>query len=632
MYDYKYRINDRGDKMVERVGKRFISLIIVCVMIFTIGPVIKVNADESPSVSYCSHIQKLGWQPFVSNGTISGTTGKDFRLEALKIKVSGDNLGVKYSTHVQKLGWQEYKSDGEISGTEGQGLRVEAVKVELTGKHASNYSIYYRLYVQNSGWLDWAKNGEISGTSGFANRLEAIEVKIIKNGQALPGNTENTYISKPKLVYRSHVQKIGWQEWANEKEASGTIGKALRLEAIEAKVSETDNLGIKYSAHIQKIGWQPFESNGNISGTTGQGLRLEAVKFELTGSNADNYDIYYRAHVQSKGWLSWVKNGEVSGITGKSLRLEAMEVKIELKNKVSGTAIKVLGSKLTDKNGNIIRLKGISTHGINWYPQYVNKEEFKSLRDNMGINLIRLAMYTSEYNGYCTGGDKDNLKKIIDNGVNYATELGMYVIIDWHILSDNNPNTNKQEAINFFNEIANKYKNHTNVLYEICNEPSGGTSWSSIKSYAEDVINVIRKYDSNAVIIVGTPTWSQDVDIAANNPIKNYSNIMYSFHFYAATHKKYYRDKVKAALDKNLPVFVSEFSICDASGNGDIDYNEAASWSSFIKDNDLSCAMWNLSNKNETSSIINSNCNKVNGWTDSDLSNAGKWLKAFYNE
>ena len=250
----------------------------------------------------------------------------------------------------------------------------------------------------------------------------------------------------------------------------------------------------------------------------------------------------------------------------------------------------------------------------------------------MGVNLIRLAMYTSEYNGYCNGADKESLKSIIDNGVKYATELGMYVIIDWHILSDYDPNINKQEAIKFFAEMANKYKNHTNVLYEICNEPNGGVNWSSIKSYAEDVLKTIRKYDGNSVIIVGTPTWSQDVDIVADNPITEYSNVMYSFHFYAGTHKQYYRDKVKKALNKNLPVFISEFSICDSSGNGDIDYDEASKWALFIKENNLSSVMWNLSNKDETSSILNSNCNKVNRWVDSDLSNTGKWLKSFYNE
>ncbi|MFQ7553370.1 MAG: glycoside hydrolase family 5 protein [Blautia marasmi] len=127
---------------------------------------------------------------------------------------------------------------------------------------------------------------------------------------------------------------------------------------------------------------------------------------------------------------------------------------------------------------------------------------------------MRLAMYTAEYNGYCTG-DASNRRKLeacIDNGVKYATNAGMYVIIDWHILSDGNPQQNQKEALKFFKKMAKKYKNNTNVIYEICNEPNGGTSWSTIKKYAEKIIKGIRTYDKKAVILVGTPNWSQDVD------------------------------------------------------------------------------------------------------------------------
>ena len=115
--------------------------------------------------------------------------------------------------------------------------------------------------------------------------------------------------------------------------------------------------------------------------------------------------------------------------------------------------LKVTGSKLTDAAGNVVQLRGISTHGIAWFPDYINAECFKELHNNFGINVIRLAMYTAEYNGYCTGGDKNYLKNLIDKGVRYATDNGMYVIIDWHILSDGNPNTYIGEAKQFFNGI-----------------------------------------------------------------------------------------------------------------------------------------------------------------------------------
>lgn len=285
------------------------------------------------------------------------------------------------------------------------------------------------------------------------------------------------------------------------------------------------------------------------------------------------------------------------------------------------------GTDIVDKNGEKYQLKGVSTHGIAWFPQYVNKEAFQSVRDDMGANLIRIAMYSGENNGYCTGGDKAKLKGLVETGVEAATELGMYVIIDWHVLGDLNPQTYKEEAKEFFREMSGTYKNYDNVIYEICNEPNGGTTWADVKSYAEEVIPIIRENDKDALIIVGTPNWSQDVDIAAQDPVEGYDNIMYAVHFYAATHTDNIRNKVTTALSKGLPIFVSEFSICDASGNGGIDYDQAEKWFDLINDKNLSYAAWSLCNKDETSALIKSSCSKTSGWTDDDLSETGIWLK-----
>lgn len=279
------------------------------------------------------------------------------------------------------------------------------------------------------------------------------------------------------------------------------------------------------------------------------------------------------------------------------------------------------GTKLVDASGNTVQLKGVSTHGIAWFPEYVNKKAFKTLRDKMGANLIRLAMYSDKDAGYSR-----SLYKKVNQGVRYATELGMYVIIDWHILSDGNPKTNQKEATYFFKKMAKKYKNYNNVIYEICNEPNGNVTWSGdIKPYAVKMIKKIRKFDKDAVIIVGTPTWSQDVDEAAKDPIKGQKNIMYTLHFYAATHKQSLRDKAQVAIDAGLPLFVTEFSICEASGNGTVDTKEGNRWISFLDKNKISYAIWNLSNKDEASSIIKPSCTKTSGWKTSDYSKTGKW-------
>lgn len=294
--------------------------------------------------------------------------------------------------------------------------------------------------------------------------------------------------------------------------------------------------------------------------------------------------------------------------------------------------LSVKGTKLVDSSGKTFQIKGVSTHGLSWYPEYVSKAAFKDLRDKWGVNTVRLAMYTTEYNGYCVAGTQNQktLKSRIDTGVKAATDLGMYVIIDWHTLSDGNPNTYKNQSIAFFREMAKKYKGNPNVIYEICNEPNGGTSWNQVKSYAQSVIKEIRKIDKNAVILVGTPTWSQDVDIAAKSPIKGYKNIMYTLHFYANTHRDFYRSKAEAAIKAGLPLLVSEFGISDASGSGGVNESEGTRWITFLNKHGIGYVAWNFSNKNESCALINSGCSKKSGWTASDLSQSGKWLVRTY--
>lgn len=290
--------------------------------------------------------------------------------------------------------------------------------------------------------------------------------------------------------------------------------------------------------------------------------------------------------------------------------------------------LKLKGTDIVDKNGKKYQLKGPSTHGIAWFPDYVNKDAFETVR-GWGANMVRIAMYSGENSGYCTGGNQTELKSLVSKGVEACTELGMYVIIDWHVLGDQNPLVHKDEAIRFFNEMSAKYADNVNVIYEICNEPNGGTSWSDIKTYADQVIPVIRKNSPNALIIVGTPTWSQDVDQVIGNTVADNKNVLYAVHFYAATHGDNIRNKVKDALANGIPVFISEFSICDASGNGGIDTNSADIWASLINDNNLSYAQWSLCNKAETSALISSGCSKTSGWDTGDLSETGKWFRSF---
>ena len=310
-------------------------------------------------------------------------------------------------------------------------------------------------------------------------------------------------------------------------------------------------------------------------------------------------------------------------------------------------ALHVEGTRLMDAHGQPMQLRGVSTLGLAWYPQFVNREAFQTLRDDWGANAVRLAMYTQEQGGYLTDGDPRRLEELIHTGVRLCTQLGMYAIIDWHILSDNDPMTHVDEAVDFFRRMSARYGRRVrespptpsgsdrplhyieseNVVFEICNEPNGrDVDWARVREYATRVVPVIRENAPNALILCGTPTWSQDVDQVAQAPLDD-KNLMYSLHFYAATHKDALRARVETALDAGTPVFASECSICDASGDGLIDYDSAAAWRALIQKHGLSYIAWSLSNRDESAALIRPDCDKTARWDDGDLSETGRWFR-----
>ena len=290
-------------------------------------------------------------------------------------------------------------------------------------------------------------------------------------------------------------------------------------------------------------------------------------------------------------------------------------------------ALHVEGGTLVDNTGKAVQLTGVSSHGLSWFPEYVTADSIKSLRNNWGINVIRLAMYTSDYNGYCVGGQdiQDTLKDNIDEAVKAATDNDMYVIIDWHILNDSNPNEYKADAIQFFGEMVRKYEDNENVIYEICNEPNGDTTWEDIKAYANEVIPVIRNVNKDALILVGTPKWSSDLDSVMDDPL-DFDNIMYTYHFYAGSHKSSARNALTNALEEGLPVFISEYGFVSADGDGAVDSKEAAKWQEVIDEYQLSSCIWNLSNKAEGSALIASDCDKTADLQYDDLSEQGQYF------
>ncbi len=275
------------------------------------------------------------------------------------------------------------------------------------------------------------------------------------------------------------------------------------------------------------------------------------------------------------------------------------------KNSIAYTGwLKTEGANLLNEKGEPIQLRGLSSHGIQWFPDVLTFENLKELKDNWNINVFRIAMYTDENaNGYIVHPEES--KADVNKIVEYAKELDMYVIVDWHILHDNNPQMYESQAIEFFNEMSTKYANVPNVIYEICNEPNGyNVTWNNnVKPYAENVIKTIRANSPKSLIIIGTPDWCKDLISVANNPL-DVKNVVYACHFYAGTHGNELQSKIDECINKKIPIFVSECGITDASGNGPIYEEKYRAWINFLDERNISYIYWSFCNKDESSSIL----------------------------
>ena len=286
--------------------------------------------------------------------------------------------------------------------------------------------------------------------------------------------------------------------------------------------------------------------------------------------------------------------------------------------------LKVSGNKVVNKNNQSFSLAGNSYFWSNegWGAErFYNASVVKWLKDDWKATIVRAAMGVEDAGGYLSNpaSNKQRVRAVVDA----AIAEGLYVIIDWH---SHHAEDNKQSAISFFQEMATLYGNQPNVIYEIYNEPLQ-VSWNSvIRPYAVDVINAIRQIDPDNLIIVGTPTWSQDVDVASNNPIPGI-NIAYTLHFYAATHKESLRQKAQTAMNNGIALMATEWGTVEASGNGNVDQASTDAWMNFLKLNGISHLNWAVNDKAEGASILKPGASSTGGWADSQLTASGLYVK-----
>ena len=279
--------------------------------------------------------------------------------------------------------------------------------------------------------------------------------------------------------------------------------------------------------------------------------------------------------------------------------------------------LRVDGTRLVNERGETVQLKGMSSHGLQWFANFATEDAIKATAA-YGANLFRCAMYTGEGGYLSNKAVKDTLISAVDA----AIRQDMYVIIDWHILSDGDPLANADAAAEFFAEMSERYADCPNVLYEICNEPNGGVTWDgNVKPYAERIIPIIRA-NSDGIILVGSPAWSQDLHEAAKNPLSG-DNIMYTCHFYAGTHTDWLRQRI---ADCNLPVFVTEWGTSAADGNGGVFLDEAQKWIDFMNERGISWANWSLCDKSESSAALKSGANVSDGISADELTESGAFV------
>ena len=284
--------------------------------------------------------------------------------------------------------------------------------------------------------------------------------------------------------------------------------------------------------------------------------------------------------------------------------------------------LSVAGTNLVDKDGNAVQLRGMSISWSNWWPQFYTAEVVAWLKKDFQVTIVRASMGIEDPGGYLENREREKAK--IFTVIDAAIAEGIYVIVDWH---SHYAQDHLDEAVLFFAEVAEKYGDNPNIIYETYNEPLDTVSWNeTLKPYHEAVISEIRKYDPDNVIIAGTRSWSQRVDEVIGNRLSD-TNTMYTLHYYAASHKQELRDIAKTAIDAGIPLFVTEYGTTEYTGDGFVDEAESRTWWNFLDANNISWCNWSIADKEESSAAVKPGASGNGQWPLSMLTQSGQFVR-----
>ena len=281
--------------------------------------------------------------------------------------------------------------------------------------------------------------------------------------------------------------------------------------------------------------------------------------------------------------------------------------------------LQVKGSQLCDKQGNPVILRGVSLGWHNLWPRFYNKEVVQTLKRDWHCSVIRAAMGIMIEDNYLE--NPEYALQCMTPVIESAIKQNVYVIIDWH-----SHIMKTEEAKTFFGEMARKYGKNPHIIYEIFNEPVNDT-WTDLKKYAAEVIGEIRKYDKDNVVLVGCPHWDQDIHLVAESPLEGLTNVMYTVHFYAATHGDDLRQRTEDAAKRGIPIFISESGATEASGDGKIDEESEEEWIKMCERLGISWVCWSISDKNESCSMLLPRATATGPWPDDVVKEYGKLVK-----